>query len=253
MSHGLHGKRRAGSDWSVQPLEGRVLLSRAGVPSTKSPSAEVASSPGLQRTATYLQASSQTNAVHPSVKLIATVEAPAIKRPVGAGRVRFSIISPTPEFLGLAHPNARGSATLKTKRLIRGVSYVIQAQFIAPNAPFAPSSTQLDVTVGESTVNSFRITAPQYFGAPGTPVTFSVTALDRAGQPVTGYTGTIRLVSPTDRSAKFLSSTYTFTTADHGTHEFPGGVTFHKGGAEVVKVQQLNNTRISGTQAFGIE
>jgi hypothetical protein len=229
------------------------LLSRAGVPSTQSPSAEVASGSGLERTATYLQASSQTNAVHPSVKLVATVEAPAVKRPVGAGRVRFSVISPTQEFLGVAHPNSRGSATLKTKRLTRGASYVIQAQFVAPNAPFGPSSTQLDVTVGESPVNSFRITAPQYFGAPGTPVTFSVTALDRAGQPVTDYAGTIQFVSPTDRSAKFLTRTYTFTTADHGTHVFPGGVTFHKGGAEVVKVEQLNNTRIVGTQAFGIE
>src|SRR5262249_17146500 len=83
--------------------------------------------------------------------------------------------------------------------------------------------------------------------------TFSVTAIDRAGQPVTDDIGTIQFVSPTDRSAKFLTRTYTFTTADHGTHEFPGGVTFHKGGAEVVKVEQLNNTRISGTQAFGIE
>ena len=69
--------------------------------------------------------------------------------------------------------------------------------------------------------------APQYFGAPGTPVTFSVTALDRAGQAVTDYTGTVEFLSPTDHSAKFLARTYTFTAADQGSHAFPDGVNRH--------------------------
>jgi hypothetical protein len=70
---------------------------------------------------------------------------------------------------------------------------------------------------------------------------------------VRDYTGTIELVSPTDHAAKFPSKKYTFTSADQGTHEFAGGITFRKGGAEVLKVDQFGNTRISGKATFGIE
>jgi hypothetical protein len=254
MSHGAQGRRRrAAGGWVVEPLEGRVMLSRASAPSILAAPAEVASTAGQQRTTTTLQALTQANARRPSVTLTATVAAPGIARPVSTGGVRFSVISPVSEVLGVAHPNVRGSATLKTSRLSRGETYVIEAQYFSPSRAFATSSAQLDVTVAQSPVSSFRITAPQYFGAPGTPLTFSVTALDRAGQTVTDYTGTVEFLSPTDHSAQFLPHTYTFTTADEGTHEFPDGVTFHKGGAEVLKLHQVNNTRIVGSQAFGIE
>jgi hypothetical protein len=70
---------------------------------------------------------------------------------------------------------------------------------------------------------------------------------------VTDYTGTIDLFSTTDHAAKFLSRTYTFTTADQGSHTFLDGVTFHKGGAQILKVDQATNTRIRGKATFGIE
>jgi hypothetical protein len=237
----------------VQPLEGRVMLSSAAAPSTVTGPAEVASGAAQLRTTTSLRAATLVKARRPSVTLTASVQAPGIRRPVSTGGVRFSVVSPTPEVLGVAHPNPRGSATLKTSRLSPGETFVIEAQYSSTSGAFARSSAQLDVTVAESPVNSFRITAPQYFGAPGTPVTFAVTALDRAGQTVTDYTGTVEFLSPTDRSAKYLTRTYTFTTADHGFHAFPDGVTFHKGGAEVLKVHQVNNTRVVGSQAFGVE
>ena len=253
MSQGMHGKRRrAVSDWVVHPLEGRVLLSNASGLAKMSP-AQVARIADRLSTTTTLQASTQTNAVRPSVTLTAGVLAPGISRPVGVGQVRFTVVSPTPENLGTARLNPRGGAKLTTSRLVRGETYIIQAQYIPPGGSFSPSSGRLDVTVADSAVTAFRIRAPQYFGAPGFPVTYSVTAVDRAGRPVTNYTGTVQFVSTTDHAAKFLAKTYTFTTADHGRHEFPDNVTFDKGGAEVVKVHQVNNTRIDGTQAFGIE
>ena len=230
MSHGERGsRRRAASDWLVQPLEGRVLLSQAGVPSAAPASGEVAPTAAQEPTATVLQAATQTSASRPTVSLTATVGALGIRRPVSTGAVRFSVISPTPEVLGVAHPNVRGSATLKTSRLLRGETYVVQAQYIPSNGAFGPSTADLDVTVSESPASSFRITAPQYFGSPGTPITFSVTAVNRAGQAVTDYAGTIGFLSPTDHSAQFPVHTYTFTPADHGTHLFFAGVTFHKG------------------------
>ena len=254
MSQVVHGKRRrAVSDWMVQPLEGRVMLSAAAAPSSVAGPAEVASDAARLRTTTSLQAATLVTAQRPSVTLTARVQAPGIRRPVSSGGVRFSVVSPAPKVLGVAHPNPRGTATLKTSRLNPGETFVIEAQYFSQSGTFARSSAQLDVTVAESPVSSFRITAPQYFGAPGTPITFAVTALDRAGQSVTAYTGTIEFLSPTDRSAKYLPRTYTFTTADHGSHAFPDGVTFHKGGAEVLKVHQVNNTRVVGSQAFGIE
>jgi hypothetical protein len=254
MSHGVVRKRRwAVSDWIVRALEGRVLLSQAGAPAGTGPPADVAPNLDLLRTATTLQASTQASTPHQSVTLVATVNAPGISRPVKSGRVRFSVVSPTPESLGIAFPDSVGRATLKTSRLHRGVVYVVEAQYLSPHGSYASSSDRLNVEVAPPQVTSFLITAPQYFGAPGTPITYSVTAIDHAGQPVSDFTGTIQFFSPTDHSASFLTKTYTFTTADRGTHAFVGGVTFHKGGAEVLKVNQLNNTRIKGEQDFGIE
>lgn len=254
MPHGQRGKRRrAGSDWAVQPLEGRVLLSQSGARPPSASTADVGASGAHLRTTTKLQASTQVAGRRPSVTLIANVSAPGIGRPVSSGLVRFSVVSPTPESLGVIHPNPRGDAKLKTSRLNFGATYVIQAKYVSPNGAFASSSTQLDVSVAPSPATHFRITAPRYFGAPGTPITYTVTALDRTGQPVTDYTGTIQFSSPTDKSATYLSKTYTFTTADHGRHQFPDGVTFHKGGAEILKVSQVNNTRIVDQQDFGIE
>jgi hypothetical protein len=84
-------------------------------------------------------------------------------------------------------------------------------------------------------------------------LTFTVIAFDRQKQPVTDYTGTINLFSPTDHAAQFLTKSYTFATTDLGSHTFIDGVTFHKGGAERMKVAQANNTRIKGGATFGIE
>lgn len=264
MSRGVDRKRRrAVSDWVVQPLEGRVLLSglsglqgllnQAGLGSPTPTSTSHASHTGPAATTIFFESSTQPAVRHPSVTLTATVTAPSLSRPVGVGLVRFIVVSPTHEVLGSVAPNARGDATLTTRKLTVGETYLIQAEYVSPSKQFASSSEQLDVAVTPSQVTSFLITAPQYFGAPGTPITFSVTAVNRAGRPVTDYTGTIQFVSPTDHSAKFSTRTYTFTPADQGTHEFPDGVTFHKGGAEVVKVSQTNNTSISESQPFGIE
>jgi hypothetical protein len=111
----------------------------------------------------------------------------------------------------------------------------------------------LTVSTGPTAVTSFRITSAHYYGAPGTPLTITVTALDRQRQPASGYTGTIGLASPTDRAAAIVPRIYTFSPADQGSHTFVNGLTFHKGGAEVLKVHQVSNTRINGKVTFGIE
>src|SRR5262249_3751621 len=154
---------------------------------------------------------------------------------VTAGKVRFSVVSADPFGLGVARFDRRGEASISTSKLKQQGSYEIQAEFIPTTRRYGPSFGRITVVIGPPQVTSFRISAAHYYGAPGTPLTFTVTAFDRQKQPVTDYTGTINLSSPTDHSAHFSSKVYTFTTADHGTHTFADGITFHKGGAEVLK------------------
>jgi hypothetical protein len=162
--------------------------------------------------------------------------------------------------LGASGLDRLGHATITTNKLHRGGTFEVQAEFIPSLRGYARSSVLLTVTTGPAAVSSFRITAPHYYGAPGTPITFTVTALNWQKQPVTGYTGTIALASPTNHAAAttnpaatFVPKVYTFTTADQGSHTFVKGLTFHKGGAEVLRVHQVSNTRISGQATFGIE
>jgi hypothetical protein len=254
MAQGTGGKRRrAGVGWVVQALEGRVLLSGAGTSGATSAPAPVDAVPGERATMTSLQSSSNTTLARPSVGLVATVKTVGTNRVVNSGLVRFTLVAPTPEVLGVGHLNPRGQARLTTRKLGGGGTFEVEAQYVPPSRLFATSTERIKVEVAPPLVTSFLVHAPRYYGAPGTPVTFSVTALDRAGQPVPSYAGTIDIFSPTDHSAKLPARTYTFTTADQGTHEFPDGITFHKGGAEVIKVDQVNNTRIVGKGTFGIE
>jgi hypothetical protein len=260
MSHGkregrgrMRMHRRTTSNWSVETLEGRVLLSGAGRPTAISPPAQIEAVSGQRPTITSLQSSAKATATGQVVTFVATVNAQPHGRLVTSGRVRFSIVSPTTEVLGSSHLNPRGEALLSTRRLQGGDTYEIQAEFIPVERDIGRSSSSVSISVAPAAATKFRITAPQFFGAPGTPVTFSVTALDRAGQPVTDYTGTVALFSPTDHAAKLLVKQYTFTTADQGTHEFADGITFHKGGAEVLKVDQMSHTEIRGQATFGIE
>jgi hypothetical protein len=241
--------RRAGWNWSVEGLEGRVMLSGAAEQAGAS-----VQSPAVQfETTTSLQSSTMATATGNRVELTATVHTAGKDRLVGSGRVRFSVASPTPEVLGAANVNRLGVATITTSRLNNGESQDIQAQFVPAGKVFKTSYGSVVVTVTPPTVTSFRISAPRFYGAPGTPITYSVTALNRAGQPMTDYTGTINIYSPTDHAAQFPAKQFTFTTADQGTHVFTDGVTFHKGGAEVLKVTQVNDTQILGTAKFGIE
>ncbi len=248
---GMHRKKN--SSLSVESLEGRMLLSTAAEPSGMTTHAAAERHPLQFATTTALQSSTKTTAIGNQVTLVATVHTAGIGRLVGSGRVRFSEVSPTPEVLGVANVNRLGSATISTRRLDDSDSHEIQAQYVPAGHSFATSYATVSVSVMPAEVTSFRIHAPHFYGAPGTPITYSVTALDRAGQPVTDYTGTINIYSPTDHAAKFPARQYTFTTADQGTHIFPDGVTFHKGGAEVLKIDQVNNTQIQGKAKFGIE
>ena len=127
------------------------------------------------------------------------------------------------------------------------------ADFIPANHRAAGSESALaTVDVDPLAVKSFLVVPVRPFGHSGEALSFTVTALDAARQPVTDYTGTVLVTSPTDSNtvfpartyvalgikppppvtmglATFQNQVYTFTPADHGTHTFINGVTFNKG------------------------
>ena len=260
MSHGIGGshgrserRRPRNRDWVVEALEGRALLSHVASTARGPAAAEVQGARALRPTHISFQASTQMTAARPQVTLTAAVRVPGVQNVSTSGHVVFSLVAPRAERLGASNLDRLGHATITTTKLARSGSFEIQAEFIPSLRGYARSSFLLTVSTGPAAVTSFRIGAPHYYGAPGTPITFTVTALNSQGQPVTDYTGTIDLGSPTNKPATIVPRIYTFTTADQGSHTFVNGLTFHKGGAEVLKVHQVSNTRISGKATFGIE
>jgi hypothetical protein len=83
----------------------------------------------------------------------------------------------------------------------------------------------------------------------GDPQTFTVTALDNAGNVLTGYTGTIHFSSG-DRQADFLDD-YQFTADDAGVHTFT--VTFKTAGWQWVTAQDTTAPNLSASQGISVD
>jgi len=262
--------------WRVEPLEDRVVPTHTASLAAAH-AAIIASSRTAQiPTETILQSSDSTAEVGQAVIFIADVKNANTGRPVSGGRVEFFLETPHPRLLGKVNLNKKGLAGLTTTKLTQLGNNVVVADFIPTNHRAAGSQSEAAaVDVVPLAVKSFRVVPVEKFGHAGEPLSFTVTALSPQGQPVTDYTGTVLVTSPTDSNtifpahvyvalqikapppvtvglATFQNQVYTFTPADHGTHTFVDGVTFNKGGAEVVKVQQKNNSRIRGTATFAI-
>jgi hypothetical protein len=76
------------------------------------------------------------------------------------------------------------------------------------------------------------IAATSHTGVAGSPITVTVSALDRKGKPVKGYAGTVHFSSTDLRGG--LPTDYTFTAADGGSHTFT--VSMATAGAQAVTV-----------------
>jgi sugar lactone lactonase YvrE len=93
-------------------------------------------------------------------------------------------------------------------------------------------------------VTRFQISGFPSFTGAGTPGTFTVTAVDAFGNPVTGYTGTVHF-SSTDPSAQ-LPDDYPFTADDQGSHTFTA--TFNTPGTYTLRVEQAGDPTLFATQ-----
>jgi Bacterial Ig-like domain (group 3) len=193
------------------------------------------------------------------------------------GVVEIETVARHPVVLGALNVGAFGQQINFTSFALQRVgTYKVEAVYVPSTNRFAKSiSPPITVTVAPLTAASFRVTPIVRHGHLGTPLGFTVTAVNAQNQPVTNYTGTIVFSSPTDSwtifpksvyaslglseppaqstgLASFNPQAYTFTTADHGSHTFVNAVAFGKGGAESLEVTQANNAKVSGKTVFAI-
>ncbi|MDQ2965581.1 MAG: Ig-like domain-containing protein, partial [Chloroflexota bacterium] len=104
-----------------------------------------------------------------------------------------------------------------------------------------------DFAVGEltgSALDHFVVTAPATATA-GSAIDVTVTAVDAAGNTVTGYTGTISF-SSTDVYAAFSPSGYTFLAGDYGAKTFIAGATLKAAGSQTISVSGSSKNGTSG-------
>jgi hypothetical protein len=254
---------RTGLNAAVESLEVRAMLS-AGARGASIP------------TATTLKASPNTIESAQVFSLTATVENSIKKIPINVGKVKFVVESPKPRVLKTADLDSKGEAAIATDKLTKIGTYVVDAKFLPGGNRFGESiAPPVVVTVNPLKAVSFLVTPDRKYGHLNRPLSFTVTALNAEHRPVTDYTGSITLMSPTDSwtilpkqiyakfaitppppqttgLASFGTKHYTFTPEDHGTHHFIGGVTFGKAGAEILRVVQDDNKKVSGKTTFAI-
>ena len=199
-------------------------------------------------TVTSLQASTNSLETGEGVTLSATVQ--NANSSLAGGTVELTTVSPHSIVLGKAAVNAFDQpVSFTNNQLQKAGNYRIQAVYQPNTNRFARStSAPITITVTPLTTASFRVTPVVPDGQPGEPLSFQVTALDAQGQPLTNYTGTVAITSPTDSRtnypasvyaslkiaeppadapgfAKFTPQSYTFTPADQGSHIFVNAVT----------------------------
>jgi hypothetical protein len=197
---------------------------------------------------------------------------------LAGGVVTIATVSKHPEVVAQVPVSLFGQQiSLTSFKLQKVGTYELDAQYTPNSNRFAAStSSTVTVTITPLTAASYRVTPLVPHGHLGQPKGFTVTAVNGKGQPVSDYTGTVVLSSPTDSwtifpakvyaslntlapsqasptLAQFSVTSYNFTPADRGTHTFYAAVTFHKGGAETVKATQANDPKVKGIGTFAIE
>jgi len=226
-------------------------------------------------TVTSLQAATNSIETGESIAFNATVQ--NTDSSLANGVVKLVTVSRHPVVLGEVAVGTFGQqVSFATSKLKKAGTYQVEAEYLPNTNPFAEStSIPITVTVTPLTAASFRVTPLVRHGHLGEPLSFSVTAESAQKQPLTNYTGTVVFTSPTDSwttfprevyislsisapppqstgLATFPNLTYTFSPSDHGTHTFVGGITFNKGGAEILKVTQADDAKVFGKTTLAI-
>ncbi len=259
-------------------IEARFTPSNSDFTASTSAPLQVTITPSTHHdpTTTALQAPTTTIEQGEEISFNATVQNHSSS--LAGGVVEFTTMGSHPILLGkIAVSGFDQHLSLTTGKLQKPGDYHVQAIYLPGNSRFAESaSAPVTITVTPMTAASFRVTPVRRYGAVKQPLSFTVTAVDSRGRPVTNYDGTVFVYSPTNSLPNFPPSTYTalniappspatpglaritptsytFTTADHGSHTFVNGVTFGKGGAERIRITQASDSKVQGEATFAIE
>jgi hypothetical protein len=100
--------------------------------------------------------------------------------------------------------------------------------------------------VSAAALDHFSITTPGPVAA-GVAFDVIVTAQDRFGNTVTGYTGTVTFTTTDSDPQVSLPPDYQYVAADNGTHTFPGGATLYTTGPQTIFVTDLSDSTITGS------
>jgi hypothetical protein len=227
-------------------------------------------------TVTNLQPAASTIETGESLTLNVLVHNPSST--LAGGVVKFISMAPHPVLLGkVTVAGFDQEVSFTTAKLEQVGDYRIRAVYLPGNTRFARStSAPVTAAVTPLTAASFRVKPVVSHGQLEQPLSFTVTALDAEGRPLTNYTGTITISSPTDSLptlplgvystlgiippspatpglATINPTSYTFTTADQGSHTFVGALKFGKAGLESIQVTQADDPKVSGEAKFSIE
>jgi FG-GAP-like repeat/RTX calcium-binding nonapeptide repeat (4 copies) len=108
-----------------------------------------------------------------------------------------------------------------------------------------PNGDNVSVLLNDRIWHSFQVSGFPSPATAGGTHTITVTALDNAGNVLTGYTGTVHF-SSSDPQAVLPTTDYTFTAGDHGTHTFT--VTLETAGTQSITVRDTVTGTIIGSQ-----
>jgi hypothetical protein len=113
-----------------------------------------------------------------------------------------------------------------------------------PDLAVADSSAGVSVLLNTGDWRSFQVSGFPSPTTAGEAHTLTVTALDRDGNLLPGYTGTVHFTSSDAQAV--LPADYKFTAGDNGTHTFT--VTLNTAGTQSLTVTDTGPTAFSGTQ-----
>ncbi|MDE1155393.1 MAG: Ig-like domain repeat protein [Acidobacteriaceae bacterium] len=174
------------------------------------------------------------------------------------GTATFSATDPAAKFLGgNSYTFAATDAGTHTFSVSQGVQFNTLGTYTVAATDGTLTGTSNSVHV--VAVDSFVVTATPSETTVGVPVAYTVTAMYK-GSVATNFTGTVSFTS-SDSTAKFLSGTsYTFTSADAGTHEFvqAQGVSFNATGTFTITATvgdvsgESNPVTVTGPQGFTV-
>lgn len=191
---------------------------------------------------------------------VLTPETATVGQPFSATIVALDAANhPVLNYVGTVHfSSTDGSATLPADYTFVAGDHGFHTFKVTPGTAGSQTITATDTTTsiaGSATVNADPAAVATHFGVfakenvtAGKSFDTVVVALDAANHPVPNYTGTVHLTS-TDGSAT-LPADYTFTTADHGFHEFH--TTLTTPGSQTITANDTTTTAITGSVTVNV-